>query len=82
MKEAFGGASLIPKFKTHDEAESGLMQMLAARKLVRVSATAVYRDSDPRTALIKEWAPGPANWLRPRRIRGIYAISRAARMRC
>jgi len=56
-----GGANeeamaLIQKFKTPDEAEAGLMQMLARKELVMGFGHRVYRSSDPRTPVIKEWA--------------------------
>jgi 2-methylcitrate synthase len=55
-----GGANeeamaLIERFKTPDEAEAGLMKMLAAKELVMGFGHRVYKTCDPRTATIKEW---------------------------
>lgn len=56
-----GGANeaayeLIAKFKSPEEAERGLKQMLMEKKLVMGFGHRVYRDSDPRNAVIKDWA--------------------------
>jgi 2-methylcitrate synthase len=56
-----GGANeeamaLIRGFKTPEEAEAGLMAMLARKELVMGFGHRVYRDSDPRSKPIKEWA--------------------------
>jgi 2-methylcitrate synthase len=56
-----GGANeeamaLIERFKTPDEAEAGLMAMLGRKELVMGFGHRVYRVSDPRTPVIKEWA--------------------------
>jgi 2-methylcitrate synthase len=56
-----GGANeaafeLITKFKSPDEAERGLKQMLTERKLIMGFGHRVYRDSDPRNGVIKSWA--------------------------
>ncbi len=56
-----GGANeaameLIEKFRTADEAETGLMQMLADKKLVMGFGHRVYSVSDPRNEVIKVWA--------------------------
>ena len=56
-----GGANeaameLIEKFKTPDEAEAGLMRMLAEKKLVMGFGHRVYKTSDPRSPVIKKWA--------------------------
>src|SRR5437667_9646600 len=48
--------ALIERFKTADEAEAGLMQMLARKELVMGFGHRVYKVSDPRTPVIKEWA--------------------------
>jgi len=55
-----GGANeeamaLIQRFKSADEAEAGLMRMLAAKELVMGFGHRVYKTCDPRTAVIKEW---------------------------
>src|SRR6266404_5658759 len=56
-----GGANeeamaLIERFKMPDEAEAGLMEMLNRKELVMGFGHRVYRVSDPRTPVIKEWA--------------------------
>lgn len=56
-----GGANeaamaLIEKFKTPDEADKGLHQLLAEKKLIMGFGHRVYTTSDPRSAIIKEWA--------------------------
>jgi 2-methylcitrate synthase len=54
---------LIEKFATPDEAEKGLMDMLAAKKLIMGFGHRVYKISDPRSDVIKAWAKklGEAN---------------------
>jgi 2-methylcitrate synthase len=56
-----GGANeeamaLIGRFKSPDEAEGGLMEMLARKQLVMGFGHRVYKHADPRTPVIKEWA--------------------------
>ena len=56
-----GGANeeamaLIEKFKTPDEAETGLMDMLNRKQLIMGFGHRVYRTSDPRSPVIKNWA--------------------------
>ncbi len=56
-----GGANeaameLIEKFDTPDEAEAGLLQMLASKQLVMGFGHRVYTISDPRNEIIKAWA--------------------------
>jgi 2-methylcitrate synthase len=56
-----GGANeaameLIEKFQTPDEAETGLMKLLAEKHLVMGFGHRVYRTSDPRSPVIKSWA--------------------------
>jgi 2-methylcitrate synthase len=56
-----GGANeeamaLIERFQTPDEAEAGLMDMLARKQLVMGFGHRVYKTSDPRSPVIKEWA--------------------------
>ena len=56
-----GGANeeamaLIERFRTPDEAEAALMQMLSRKELIMGFGHRVYRTSDPRTPAIKEWA--------------------------
>lgn len=56
-----GGANeaameLIEKFKTPDEAEAGLKKMLAAKEKVMGFGHRVYKISDPRSDIIKEYS--------------------------
>jgi len=56
-----GGANeeamtLVQKFKTPDEAEAGLLKMLAHKELIMGFGHRVYKTSDPRTAPIKAWS--------------------------
>jgi 2-methylcitrate synthase len=56
-----GGANeaameLIEKFKTPEEAEIGLMDMLSAKALIMGFGHRVYSESDPRNVVIKGWA--------------------------
>ena len=56
-----GGANeaameLIEMFATPDEAEKGLMEMLAAKKLIMGFGHRVYKISDPRSDVIKGWS--------------------------
>ncbi len=56
-----GGANeeamaLIQRFRTPDEAEAGLMEMLGRKELVMGFGHRVYKTADPRSAVIKEWA--------------------------
>ena len=56
-----GGANeaameLIEQFQTADEAEAGLMEMLGNKTLIMGFGHRVYRISDPRSDVIKEWA--------------------------
>lgn len=56
-----GGANeeamaLIERFETPDEAEAGLMDMLARKELVMGFGHRVYKLSDPRSLVIKDWA--------------------------
>lgn len=56
-----GGANeaameLIERFRTADEAEKGLLDMLAAKKLIMGFGHRVYKVSDPRSDIIKAWA--------------------------
>lgn len=56
-----GGANeeamaLIEKFKTPDEAEAGLMAMLERKDLIMGFGHRVYKTSDPRSGVIKDWA--------------------------
>ncbi|WP_052260785.1 bifunctional 2-methylcitrate synthase/citrate synthase [Photobacterium gaetbulicola] len=56
-----GGANeaamaMIEKWQTPDEAEAGIMQMLANKDKIMGFGHAIYRESDPRNALIKAWS--------------------------
>lgn len=56
-----GGANeaameLIEKFQTPDEAEEGIMKMLAEKSLIMGFGHRVYTVSDPRNEVIKGWA--------------------------
>ncbi len=56
-----GGANeaamaLIERFATPDDAEAGVMQLLADKQLIMGFGHRVYRDSDPRSDVIKPWA--------------------------
>jgi 2-methylcitrate synthase len=56
-----GGANeaamaLISSFKDPDDAEQGLMAKLAAKDKIMGFGHAVYRTSDPRNIVIKEWS--------------------------
>ncbi|MBS0351077.1 MAG: 2-methylcitrate synthase [Proteobacteria bacterium] len=56
-----GGANeealkLIEKFKTVEEATSGLQNMLANKELIMGFGHRVYKNCDPRSPIIKEWA--------------------------
>lgn len=46
----------ILKFKTPDEAESGIKQMLEQKKLIMGFGHRVYKILDPRSPIIKTWA--------------------------
>jgi 2-methylcitrate synthase len=64
--------SLIQKFKTPDEAEAGLMDMLNRKQLVMGFGHRVYKVSDPRSPVIKIWAKKLSETARDRMI---YPIS-------
>ena len=56
-----GGANeqamdLISKFKTPDQAEKGIMEMLTEKKLIMGFGHRIYTTVDPRSAIIKWWA--------------------------
>ncbi len=56
-----GGANeaameLIQKFKTPDEAEEGLLGMLERKEKIMGFGHAIYKESDPRNAIIKKWS--------------------------
>ncbi len=71
-----GGANewameLIQRFKSPEEAEAGVMEMLRRKELIMGFGHRVYKKSDPRTAPIKEIARGLA---RDDRDRNLFAI--------
>jgi 2-methylcitrate synthase len=56
-----GGANeaamaLIEQFRTQGEAEHGVRKILAAKGKIMGFGHAVYRESDPRSSLIKSWS--------------------------
>lgn len=56
-----GGANeaameLIEQFKTPDEAEKKLMQMLEAKEKIMGFGHRVYKDCDPRSDIIQQWS--------------------------
>ncbi|ELB2249000.1 2-methylcitrate synthase [Vibrio parahaemolyticus] len=56
-----GGANeaameMIEDWQTPDEAEAHIMQMLANKDKIMGFGHAIYRESDPRNALIKRWS--------------------------
>src|SRR5262245_43416324 len=72
-----GGANeaameLIEQFATPDEAETGLLAMLAAKKLIMGFGHRVYKISDPRSDVIKAWSKKLAEAHRDERL---YPVS-------
>jgi 2-methylcitrate synthase len=56
-----GGANeaameMIAKWNTPDEAEAAIMAMLARKEKIMGFGHAIYRESDPRSIIIKQWA--------------------------
>ncbi|MCG6315877.1 2-methylcitrate synthase [Vibrio vulnificus] len=56
-----GGANeaameMIENWQTPEEAESNILRMLANKEKIMGSGHAIYRESDPRNALIKRWS--------------------------
>ncbi|MGF1715887.1 2-methylcitrate synthase [Photobacterium chitinilyticum] len=56
-----GGANeaamaMIEQWQTAEEAEAGIMEMLANKDKIMGFGHAIYRESDPRNALIKAWS--------------------------
>lgn len=56
-----GGANeaameMIQDWKSPEEAEAGIMQKLANKELIMGFGHAVYRERDPRNAIIKKWS--------------------------
>ena len=67
-----GGANeaameLIARFRTPDEAEQELLEMLGRRELVMGFGHRVYRHSDPRSPIAQQWARRLANTDEQRR---------------
>ncbi|MDO6442545.1 2-methylcitrate synthase [Marinobacter sp. 2_MG-2023] len=61
-----GGANeaameLIQKFQSSEEAEEGLMGMLARKEKIMGFGHAIYSESDPRNVIIKKWSEKLAN---------------------
>lgn len=48
--------ALIQKFRTPEEAEEGLMGMLERKEKIMGFGHAIYKESDPRNAIIKQWS--------------------------
>jgi 2-methylcitrate synthase len=72
-----GGANeeamaLIERFQTPDEAETGLLAALAKKELIMGFGHRVYKESDPRSGVIKKWAKDLAEHSGDQRI---YAVS-------
>jgi 2-methylcitrate synthase len=56
-----GGANeaameLVQRFRTREQARAGIIQMLEKKEKIMGFGHAVYKHSDPRNAIIKEWA--------------------------
>ncbi|WP_304985142.1 citrate/2-methylcitrate synthase [Coxiella-like endosymbiont] len=47
---------LIHRFKDPDEAETKLREMLERKELIMEFGHRVYKTSDPRSAIIKDWS--------------------------
>jgi len=47
---------LIERFNTPDEAEKGILELIAAKKLIMGFGHRVYKISDPRSDVIKAWS--------------------------
>ena len=72
-----GGANeaamdLIDQFNTPEEARTEILRMLVAKELIMGFGHAIYRESDPRNAIIKQWAEKLAKQVGDDKI---YAIS-------
>ncbi len=72
-----GGANeaamdLIERFSTPDEAEKGVMNLMAAKKLIMGFGHRVYKVSDPRSDVIKGWSKKLSEAAGDRRL---YAVS-------
>ncbi|MEZ9476310.1 2-methylcitrate synthase [Vibrio sp. 10N.222.47.A9] len=72
-----GGANeaameMIQDWQTADEAETNIMQMLANKDKIMGFGHAIYRESDPRNALIKRWSKELAQEVGDKQL---YAVS-------
>ncbi|HGF7192422.1 TPA: 2-methylcitrate synthase [Vibrio cholerae] len=72
-----GGANeaamaMIEQWHSADEAEAGIMRMLANKEKIMGFGHAIYRESDPRNALIKEWSKALSEAVRDSHL---YAVS-------
>jgi len=47
---------LVQRFRTREQARAGVIEMLARKEKIMGFGHAVYKHSDPRNAIIKEWA--------------------------
>lgn len=68
-----GGANeaameLLERFVSPEEAEAGLLEMLAAKQLIMGFGHRVYSVSDPRSDIIKEWSASLSAELGDRRL--------------
>ena len=48
--------SMIEQWQTPDEAEEAILQKLANKELIMGFGHAVYKERDPRNAIIKKWS--------------------------
>jgi 2-methylcitrate synthase len=48
--------AMLEQWQTPDEAESAVLGMLDRKEKIMGFGHAIYRESDPRNAIIKEWA--------------------------
>ena len=67
-----GGANeaamaLIERFDTSEQAAAAVRAMLAAKEVIMGFGHAIYRKSDPRNTIIKEWAEQLAEYVGDRR---------------
>jgi 2-methylcitrate synthase len=72
-----GGANeeamaLVERFKTPDEAETGLLASLEKKELIMGFGHRVYRTSDPRSASIKAWSQKLATTPADRELLAIF----------
>lgn len=68
-----GGANeaameLIDRFESREEAEEEILQMLERKELIMGFGHAIYRESDPRNTIIKQWAERLAKMVGDTRI--------------